>query len=163
VWAPTFTHRTDVFSKYIVNNWQLGAITTMMSGHPYGSESISLKDTPVTGMFSNFSLNGTGFSGRVPFLPVDSYYYPAFYRADARLSKIIPFGEADRYRVYLNFEMFNVANNWSALGFTSSQAYTETKGVLTPTPASLYVPSGDAIPPDGTEARRMQISLRFVF
>jgi outer membrane receptor protein involved in Fe transport len=163
VWAPTFTHRTDAFSKYILNNWQLSAITTMMSGHPSGSESISLKDTPVTGMFSNFSLNGTGFSSRVPFLPVDSYYYPAFYRADARLSKILPFGEGNRYQLYLNFEMFNLANNWSALSFTSSQAYTETKGVLTPTPASLYVPGGDAIPPDGTEARRMQISMRFVF
>ena len=58
------------FSKYVVNGWQLSTITTMASGHPYGSETISVKDTPVTGMFSNFNLNGSGFSGRVPFLPV---------------------------------------------------------------------------------------------
>lgn len=163
VWAPTFNHKTDFFSKYIINHWQLSSITTMMSGHPYGSETISMKDTPVTGMVSSSSLNGTGFSFRVPFLPVNSYYLPAMYRADARLSKILPFGEGGKYQLFLNFEMFNVANTWAARSFTSSQAYTETKGILTPTPASLYVPSGDAIPPDGTEARRMQISARFVF
>ncbi len=163
IWAPTFTHRTDVFSRYIVNGWQLSTITSMGSGHPYGSESISLKDTPVTGMFSNFSLNGFGFSSRVPFLPVNSYYYPAMYRADARLSKILPFGESGRTNLALNFEVFNVANTWAARSYTSSQAYTENKGILTPTPGSLYVPSGDAIPPDGTEARRMQVSLRFTF
>ncbi len=161
VWSPTFTHRTDFFAKYIVNGWELSAITTAASGHPYGSETISLKDTPVSGMFSNFSLNGSGFSSRVPFLPFDNYYLPAFYRADARLSKILPLGE--KARLFLNFEMFNVANNWSARGYTSSQAYTETKGILTPTPASLYIPSSDAWAPDGTEARRMQISGRITF
>ena len=82
---------------------------------------------------------------------------------DARVSKILPFGEGGKYQLFLNFEMFNVANTWAARGYTSSQGYTETKGILTPTPASLYIPSGDAIPPDGTEARRMQISARFVF
>jgi outer membrane receptor protein involved in Fe transport len=163
VWAPTFTHRTDFFSKYFVNNWQLSSITTMASGHPSGSETISLKDTTVPGMFSTFSINGTGFSGRVPFLPVNSYYLPAFYRADARLSKALPFGESNRCQLLLNLEVFNVANTWSARGYTSSQAYTATKGILTPTPASLYVPGNDAYPPDGTAARRMQISARFIF
>ena len=162
VWTPTFTRRTDFVSRYVVNGWQLSTITTMASGHPNGSETINVSDTPVTGMFSNYSLNGTGFSYRVPWLPVDSYYLPAFYRSDARLSKIIPIGERGA-RLYLNFEVFNLSNTWAATGFTSSQAYKEAKGILTPTPASLYVPSGDAIPPDGTEARRMQVSLRFAF
>ncbi len=161
VWAPTLTHRTDVLSKWLVNGWQLSSLTTMASGHPYGSETISVKDTPVTGMFSNYNLDGSGLSGRVPFLPVNSYYLPAFYRSDARVSKILPIGE--KAKLMLNFEMFNVANNWSARGYTSSQAYTETGLKLTPTPANLYVPSSDAYAPDGTEARRMQISLRFQF
>jgi hypothetical protein len=163
VWSPKFTNRTDAFSRFVLNNWQLSSITTMASGHPSGSLTVSLKDTPVTGMFSNFSLNGTGFSGRVPFLPVNSYYLPAYYRSDARLSKVLPFGEGNRYQLYLNFEVFNLANTWAARGYTSSQAFTETKGILTPTPTSLYVPGNDAVPPDGTEARRMQVSLRFVF
>jgi hypothetical protein len=163
VWSPTFTHRTDVFSKYVVNGWQISTITTLASGHPYGSETISVKDTPVPGMFSNYNLTGSGFSGRVPFLPYDSYYLPAMYRADGRISKIIPFGESHKRLLYLNLEVFNLANNWAARGYSSSQAYTETKGVLTPTPQNLYIPSSDAIAPDGTEARRLQISARFVF
>jgi hypothetical protein len=92
---------------------------------------------------------------------VNSYYYPPTYRTDARLSKILRFDE--KRQLYLNFEMFNIANTWAANGFTSNRAYTEAKGVITSTPQNLYVPSGDALPPDGTEARRMQISARFVF
>jgi len=163
IWMPVFTHRTDAFSKYLINNWQLATITTLQSGHPYGSETIKVNDTPVTGMFSNFNLDGSGLSSRVPFLPVNGLYLPPMYRADARLSKMIPIGESQTRRLYLNFEVFNLANNWAARGFTSTQGFTEAKGVLTPTPANLYIPSGDAIPPDGTEARRLQVSLRFMF
>lgn len=157
-------HRDNFLVKYLVNNWQLSSITTMQSGHPYGSMIVFLGDTPVTGMFSNFSLNGSGLSSRVPWLPVDNYYYPPTYRSDARLSKILPIGPENRnMRLYLNFEVFNLANTWSATGFTSNRAYTEAKGVITQTPQNLYVPSADAASPDGTEARRMQISARFVF
>ena len=43
VWAPTFTHRNDAFSKYVVNNWRLSSITTLASGarqaiQPSGSQ-----------------------------------------------------------------------------------------------------------------------------
>jgi len=162
-WAPVFTHRTDAFSRYVINGWQLSSITTMSSGHPYGSEQINVSDTPVTGMFSNYSINGNGFSYRAPWLPVNSYYLPASYRADARLSKILKFGETHPWEVALNFEMFNLANNWSATGYSSSYAYKEAKGVITPTPTNLFIPSADAGFPDGTQARRMQVSARFTF
>jgi outer membrane receptor protein involved in Fe transport len=161
VWAPTFTKRSGAFFKYAVNNWQLSSITTMQSGHPYGSTIVYLTDKPVTGMFSSYSLNGSGLSSRVPWLPVNNYYYPAMYRSDARLSKVIPIGE--RYRLFLNLEVFNVANTWSATGFTSNRAYSEAKGVITPTPQLLNVPSASYGSPDGTQARRMQISGRFTF
>jgi hypothetical protein len=163
VWQPVFTKRTDFFSKYLINGWQLSSITSMASGHPYGSETITTKDTPVSGMVSNFSLNGTGFSGRVPFLPYNSYYLPPTYRSDARITKIIPIGKEARTQVALAFDMFNLANSWSATSYTSSQAFTEAKGILTPTPANLYVPSADSLSPDGTQARRMQISARLSF
>ena len=161
VWAPKFTTRTDWASRYLINGWQLSSITTMASGHPYGSETVNITDTPVTGMFSNFSLTGSGFSGRAPWLTYNGYYLPAMYRSDARLSKVLPIGE--KYNLTLNFEMFNIANTWSATGYTSSQGYTEAKGIITPTPTKLYIPSADAGFPDGTQARRMQISMRFTF
>jgi hypothetical protein len=161
VWQPTFTHRTDALSRYLVNGWQLSSITTMSSGHPYGSQTINVTDTPVPGMFANTSITGSGFSFRVPWMVYNGYYLPASYRADARLSKMLPIKE--KYTLSLAFEVFNLANTWSATGFSSSQAYTEAKGVLTPTPTKLYIPSADGGFPDGTQARRMQVGLRFQF
>jgi hypothetical protein len=133
----------------------------MQTGWPYGSTIVYLSDTPVTGMFSNYSLNGSGLSSRVPWGQVNDYRLPSMYRSDARLSKIIPITE--RARLYLNFEVFNLANTWAATGYNSTRAYSEAKGVITATPQLLYIPSGAAMPPDGTEARRMQISGRIVF
>ncbi|MBZ5579821.1 MAG: TonB-dependent receptor [Acidobacteriia bacterium] len=160
VWAPTITHRTGAFYKYVVNNWQLSSITTINSARPYGSPTIRLNDTPVPGMFSNFSINGSGLGGRVPFWPVNSVYQPNMWRDDARISKLIPI--KDRTQVSLNFEVFNVSNSWSPTSMTT-QAFTESKGVITLTPTAYGQGSGDAMSPDGTEARRMQVSVRVVF
>ena len=162
VWQPTFTHRSGAFYKYFVNNWQLSSLTTINSSRPYTSPTISLRDTPVPAMFSTFSINGSGLSGRVPFWPVNSVYQPALYKSDARLSKIIPLGAEDRYKLYVNFEAFNISNSWSPTAMTS-QAYTETKGVLTLTPMAYGFGSSDSASPDGTLARRMQFSIRFAF
>ncbi|HTA43679.1 MAG TPA: TonB-dependent receptor [Bryobacteraceae bacterium] len=160
VWAPTFTHSTSGFARYLVNNWQLSSITTINSRRPYTSPTVRLTDTPVPGMFSSFSINGSGLSTRVPFWGVNSVYQPASYRADIRLTKVIPFGE--RYRLELNGEAFNISNSWSPTSMTS-QAFTEAKGVLTLTPTAYGLGSGDAAAPDGTEARRLQVSARFSF
>jgi hypothetical protein len=162
IWTPPATHRSGAFYKYVVNNWQLSSLTTINSSRPYTSPTISLRDTPVPGMFSTFSINGSGLSSRVPFVPVDNVYQPAMYRTDARLTKIFPFGNDDRYKIYFNFEAFNISNSWSPTAM-SSQQYVETKGVLTLTPGAYNVGTSDAASPDGTEARRLQLSIRFVF
>ena len=49
-----------------------------------------------------------------------------------RLTKIIPLPR-ESIKLALNFEAFNIANNWSPTALTT-QAYTEAKGVLTYTP-----------------------------
>ena len=150
VWSPTFTHRSGAFYKYVVNNWQLSSITTINGRRPYASPTVNVTDTPVTGMFSNFNLDGNGLSERVPFWAVNSMWQPAMYRDDARISKILPFGE--RYKLFLNFEVFNVSNSWSPTSL-STQAFTEAKGVLTLTPTAYGVGTADSAPPDGTQAR----------
>jgi hypothetical protein len=62
----------------------------------------------------------------------------------------------------LKFEVFNVANTWTATSNSNSQAFQEKGMVISPT--SLYgQPSADAGFPDGTQARRMQVSARFTF
>jgi len=59
--------------------------------------------------------------------------------------------------------MFNVSGSWAATSFKSTIGYTEANGILTATPQNLYIPSGDNGFPDGTQAKRMQVSGRFVF
>ncbi len=160
VWEPTFTHQSGAFYKYVVNNWQLSSVTTINSARPYGSATIRTTDTPVTGMFSNYNLDGSGLSGRVPFWPVNNVYQPNMWRSDARISKVFPI--AERYKLYAFFEVFNVSNSWSPTSITTS-AFTEAKGVLTLTPTAYGQGSADVAAPDGTEARRMQVGLRFTF
>jgi hypothetical protein len=160
VWAPTFTHRDGAFFKYVVNNWQISSLTTINSARPYTSPTVYLNDlSSVPGMFG-YSLNGSYFSTRAPWLPVNSVYQPAMYRADARISKALPFGE--RVKGFVFFEVFNLSNSWSPTAMTS-QAYTETKGVITATPSAANVGTADVAAPDGTEARRMQAGLRITF
>jgi Carboxypeptidase regulatory-like domain/TonB dependent receptor/TonB-dependent Receptor Plug Domain len=170
VWTPTITHRDGAFYKYVVNNWELSSITTINSSRPYGNPTISDSSTAVVpGQFSTFSINGYGLSGRVPFLPESDVWQPASERDDIRLSKILPFGE--RYKLYLSFEVFNISNSWSPTSINegafdeSSSAKTCGAGAppcLVPV-SSLGTGYGDGLNPDGTEARRAQVSARFTF
>jgi outer membrane receptor protein involved in Fe transport len=165
VWQPTFTHRTDAFSRYVLNNWQFAGITTIASGRPVGSASVRLTDTPVTGMLSSSVLDGfSGGSSRVPFLPVNGIETPAAYRADLRLTKVLPISE--NLRVALAVEAFNISNSWSPTSM-STQYYTEKNSILTPSPtgtASTWgIGTADGGFPDGTQARRLQVSARITF
>ncbi len=162
VWAPTLVHSDGWAAKYLANNWQLSSITTIMSGRPSGSETIHLNDTPVTGMlYSADALDGFNGNFRVPFLPVDTLYTPWVEQENFRLSKFIPLPR-EGMRLSLNFEAFNIANNWSPTAL-ASQAYTEAKGVLTYTPTAFGFGTSDGGFPDGTQARRLQVSARLVF
>jgi hypothetical protein len=156
---PTFTHRNGAFYKYFVNNWQLSAITTLASGRPT-TAMIRTTDTAVPGMAFTTTINGFGGNARVPYWPVNSLYTEPTYRADVRLSKIIPINE--RFSAYLNFEVFNVSNTVVNTQI-SNQAYIESKRVLTLTPGAYNVGTQSAGFPDGTNARRAQVSARVVF
>jgi outer membrane receptor protein involved in Fe transport len=167
IWTPTITHRDGAFYKYVVNNWELSSITTVDGARPYGNPTIFTNGTAVPGMFSVNSINGYGLSERVPFQPESSVLQPASVRDDMRLSKILPFG--DRYKLYLNFEVFNVSNSWSPTEmnteeFTESGSCTATPPTCALKPVSDFGTGfGDPLNPDGTEARRAQVSARFVF
>ena len=159
VWNPVFSHSNSLFAKYVLNNWQLSSITTLASGRPTGSPQIHFNDTPVTGSVYSSTINGFN-NTRVPFLPVNSLYTPWVEQENFRLTKFIPLTE--RIMGSLNFEAFNIANNWSPTAL-ATQAYTETKGVLTPTPTAIGFGTADLGFPDGTQARRLQVSARIVF
>jgi hypothetical protein len=165
IWAPTIHHSGNAFMKYVADGWQLGGIVTLASGRPTGSPTIRIVSAPTlaTGSFLSTSTID-GFSGgntRVPFLPVDSIYTPASYRADIRLTKAIPL-YTERVKAFLNFEAFNISNSWSPTSMFT-QEYTATKGVLQATPTAAGYGSADGGFPDGTQARRLQVSARVTF
>jgi hypothetical protein len=156
---PTFTHRDGAIYKYLVNNWQLSGIVTLASGRPT-MPIIRMTDTPVAGMAYNTSINGFGGSARVPFWPVNSLYTPPIYRADARLTKSLPFDE--RFRLDFTFEVWNITNSQVDTAITN-QAYVETNRILTLTPGAFGAGIQSAGFPDGTNARRAQVGARLVF
>ncbi len=161
VWTPVFSHSNNAFAKYVVNNWQLSSITTLQSGRP-STLTIHLNDTPVAGMlYSADALDGFNGNFRVPFLPVNSLYTPWVQQENFRLTKNIPLPR-ESMRLSLSFEAFNIANNWSPTSL-AVQAYTEAKGVLTYTPTAFGYGLSDGGFPDGTQARRLQVSGRFTF
>lgn len=163
VWSPTITHSSSAFAKYVLNNWQLSSITTLAAGRPVGDPTIRVSSA-ISGLLSTSTIDGLGGNGRVPWLPVDSIYTPASYRADARLTKSIPVTIKDRPTMLnLNFEAFNVSNSWSPTGMFQQEYLESTKGVLTYTPTAYGYGSADGGFPDGTQARRLQVSARITF
>jgi outer membrane receptor protein involved in Fe transport len=157
--APRITRRDGAFYKYAVNNWQLSGIVTLASGRPV-TPYITVSDTtPFAGAAWTSTLNGFGGHTRPPFWSVSPLYTPAGYRGDVRLSKVLPLGE--RFKAFLNFEAFNLTNSQVDTSL-NAQAFTLRGGILTPT-VGLGVGRGAGGFPDGTSARRAQVSARFVF
>jgi hypothetical protein len=90
-------------------------------------------------------------------LPVNGLDIDRVARTDARIAKIHRFGEGRE--VHLNFEAFNVFNHVSGAA-VSTIAYEASVGVLRPVPNLGEIVSSGGYP-DGTNARRAQVSLRF--
>jgi hypothetical protein len=172
-WESRLLRSRSWMAKYLVNGWQVSGIATMESG---------LHATPTTlltgNQFSTFpmvyfsSLNGSGGWARVPFQPVGSLSTDPRQNLDARIARSIPFTEA--IKGVIGFEVFNIFNNQPITG-VNTIAYTAVTTLTSPNLAnSPYtgalrpvagLGSGNASSsfPDGTSARRAQLSLRIEF
>ena len=170
LWRPKFTTSTSAFAKYFVNGWELSGITTLASAHPV-SATMNGASTSPNGVFpgvtlSNSTLNGSGGWNRVPFLPIGILDIDQTYNVDARLTRSIPFSE--RVKANLSFEAFNAFNTIHNT-FVQTSAYSVSAGgILKPVLDAQGVSHvGDGSQsqgfPDGTNARRMQVALRFTF
>lgn len=158
VWSPKFTNSTAPGARWLVNGWQMSGIVTLASAQPL-TPTMRISGSPFTGAAFNTTLNGFGGTNRVPFLPFASLDIDQTYRLDARLARELPFTE--RVKGYLQFEAFNVTNSVVDT-FRLTERYSATNGVITPT-ANYGSPTQSQGFPDGTNARRAQVSLRLVF
>jgi outer membrane receptor protein involved in Fe transport len=159
VWSPTFTHSTSRFARYAVNNWQLSSVTTLQSPQPVNSTT-NVSGAAFAGALVTGSLNGLGGAfSRVPFQPIDNLNVDSIYKVDARLSKKLPFTE--RVVGYLTIEAFNLFNTPNDTSRRTAEF--DLTGTVLKMRTDYATPSSDAASPDGTTARRAQISLRIVF
>ena len=97
----------------------------------------------------------------MPFEALNNLNLDPILRTDARLARKLPFSE--RVVGYLQFEAFNITNTPYDTSKRSAQ-YSLTSATATLAPIASYG-SGSASQgfPDGTNARRAQVSLRVTF
>jgi hypothetical protein len=162
IWSPTFTQSDSWAARYLVNGWQISQITTIASPQ-FATPTLRVSGTPFTGAAFNTTVNGFGGTNRVPFLPYNYLEIDNIFRTDARLSRELPFTE--RVRMWLNFEAFNLFNNVYNTGVNTEMFNLSTVNGLTAIRPTAGAGTGNASQgfPDGTNARRAQVSLRVVF
>jgi len=157
-WQPALTRKTSGWAHALGTGWRLSQISTFASTQP-ATPVIFVQGVPFPGAAFNSTLNGFGGSARVPFLPAASLPIDKVLRTDARLSRIIPL--SDRLNLHLNFGVFNILNHVSDTA-VSTLAYQAVNQVLIPVP-DLGKGIASQGYPDGTNARRAQVSARIIW
>ena len=149
------------FAKYVVNDWQLSILGTFASA--FGTTpTINGAGIVIPGLPAAFtgSLNGLGGDSRVPFIPRNFLDVDQTRRIDARISKV--FAITERYKATFNFEGFNVFNTPSDTS-RRNQIYNVSGGTTLAPVFNYGEGTQSAGFPDGTNVRRLQLSLRFTF
>ncbi len=178
---PKFTSSNSAFARYFVNGWEWGGILTLGSGRPlFETISSTLTTANFPGAFTG-TVNGLGGDNRVPFLQQNPLRADGVARFDTRITKRLIFNE--RFSATLNFEVFNLTNTISNFSYFTQGYVAGNLGTLAapkytiapctvlaaaPTATVCGSPgpgtgSGSGGFPDGTNARRAQVSARFVF
>jgi hypothetical protein len=152
------------------------AIETAESGRPVAAF-ISIGSVPFLApdgkTYNGFGgIRGQGTSGDrnlVPFIPRNSITGPMNYKLDLRVSRDIRISERMHAEVLAEgFNLFNHSNynGFNTTMYTASATTTATplsQAILLTRSASFFTPNNDAAPPDGTNARRLQLAVRFRF
>jgi hypothetical protein len=176
-WQPKIMKGNSFMAKYLVNGWQWSGILTLASGRPSPESITSALSASTSPQAFTTSLDGLGGDFRVPFLQNNPLMIDPITRFDTRISKIIPIGE--KMSLGLNFEVFNLTNTISNTAVNSTAFALANKGTLaapnfvlapcasaTATTCSPQTPGAGNTSggfPDGTNARRAQVSVRFTF
>jgi hypothetical protein len=169
--VPTHQYESHLV-RAIANGWQGSVIQTYAT--PQGVDpQVVINGLPFSDANSTSTLSGVGIgfaaTQRVPFLPRSSVKLGTTIRSDARLTK--SFQMPREQSITLNAEIFNAFNYTTITSAYTTAYYANADGTLTPydptpqgnilaTPGKGYASAGF---PDGTNARRGQISVRYTF
>jgi len=172
---PKFV-KSDCCLGIFVNGWELDGYLTLASGRP-NYETVTFSSTSNLPQAFTGSLDGLGGDNRVPWLPNNPLMIDPITRFDARVAKNIQIHE--KMSVTLLFEVFNMTNTVSATGVSAPGFTAANKGTAT-APNFVIAPCASATAtvcapetpglrtatagfPDGTNARRADVGLRFTF
>ncbi|MBB5056969.1 hypothetical protein HDF16_001654 [Granulicella aggregans] len=171
---PFHAYGSELLNQSL-NGWQLSAIETYATPQGVNSD-VSISTLPTnafSGVYnSTISGDGIGFAAyqRVPFVPRSNLNLGTTIRTDLRLTKEFKLPKEES--ITLNFEGFNVFNYITTTSVQQVAYVASTNGADTPNPGTIgYLtaqPSagtGTASQgfPDGTNARRGQVSVRYTF
>jgi hypothetical protein len=174
---PRFV-KSDCCLAILLNGWEWNGLLTLASSRP-AYESVSYSSTTNVSNLLAFtgSLDGLGGDSRVPWLPNNPLHIGPISRFDTRLAKSFRIGE--KMSMSLLFEVFNLTNTVSttgvsAPGFTAANIGTlaAPNFVVAPCASATATVCAPETPglrtatagfPDGTNARRAEAGLRFVF
>jgi hypothetical protein len=174
VWEMPFAKTGHDFGSQLAKGWVMSGIVSAETGRPYAT-SISLPSMPFTNSDGtvwnglNGGLLGQGGLNVLPTVPRNNNTGRPNYRLDLRVSR--QFKIRERLTAEFFFEAFNVFNhsNWTNYNTTAyiATANPSTASISTPVQltaaAPFGTPNGDGSQPDGTNARRLQLSARFRF
>ena len=184
VWNLPELKQGNALARGLLNGYRLGGIFTAESGRPFAA-TISLPNIPFTldgAQYTGFGgILGLGGLNLAPDVPRNSNYGDVNYRIDLRVARDVKLGE--KFVVELLGEAFNLFNRSNFNGFNSTLynaafpllpgsttdrfSATNPPPLATPIPltrsANFGAPNNDGSQPDGTNARRFQLALRFRF
>lgn len=149
--------------NHLANGWQLSIIETAASPQ-YTDPIIIVAGALTPGLASSTTINGMvtafGAPGRAPFAPRSSVAIDSVNKLDGRVTKTfkLPW---EATSVALSFEAFNIFNTISNTSVNTT-AYRAVGTVITQA-AGLGSGTASGGFPDGTNARRAQVSARFTF
>ncbi len=148
-----------------LNGWQISTIETYAS--PQGVDPlVSINGLPAAlsndVYSSTISGIGIGFASyqRVPFLPRSSLDLGTTLKTDLRATK--QFKLPHEENLSLNFELFNAFNYKTITSVQQVAIFANADGTLTPAPSAGQGTASAGFP-DGTNARRGQVSVRYTF
>jgi outer membrane receptor protein involved in Fe transport len=162
--VATSPWRVNGWLGYLANEWELAPVIQAQTGLPYSLVTSGTAPGGVSG-----GVNGSGGAFRLDVTGRNTYKYPGTIVSDVRLSKHFTF--ADKYKVELLGELFNLANHQNVTGVNNTGYFV---GGSTSAPTLTFnTVSGTNAPVFGTvnnsnsnyiySPRQIQIGARFQF